>query len=177
MKILKKLKIQKETFLFLLIIAFSSLIYLFNITYSDVWIDESFTKELIKYPFPKMIELLSDDFHPPLYFIGLKLFTYAPGINDFTIRLFSVLGAICTLILSYTTGQRIFGKKGALYYCLLLLSLPMLASYSHDARMYTWAAFSITGVFLYSYLFIKTAKKSDLILLGLFSLMAVYLHY
>ena len=59
----------------------------------------------------------------------------------------------------------------------LLLALPMLACYSHNARMYTWAAFATTGVFLYACLFIKTNKKSDLIFLGIFSLMAAYTHY
>jgi 4-amino-4-deoxy-L-arabinose transferase-like glycosyltransferase len=168
---------HKENIAFLAILVFSALFYLFNINFSDIWIDESFTKALISHSFADMLGLIKNDFHPPLYFYGLKLLTCIAGISTFTIRLFSVIGVLSTLVLGYVAGQRVFGKKGALYFCLLLLSLPMLASYSHDARMYTWAAFSITGVFFYSWLYISTNKKSDLFLLALFTLIASYTHY
>lgn len=150
---------------------------MFNINFSEIWIDEAFTKALVRHPFSEFFRLVADDFHPPLYFVGLKLFTSVVGLNDFTIRLFSVIGALSAIIIGYTVGQRVFGKSGALCYCLLLLALPTLACYSHNARMYTWAAFTITAVFLYSCLFIKTNQKSDSILLGIFSLMAAYTHY
>jgi uncharacterized membrane protein len=176
-KMLKKLNITKESSAFLLILVLSSIVYLYNITFSDLWVDETFTKELVRFPLPKMLELLADDFHPPLYFLILKLFTSVTGVSDFTIRLFSVIGALCLLILSYAVGQRVFGKTGALYFCLMILSIPMLASNTHNARMYTWTPFALTGVFLYSYLYIKTNKRSDLIFLALFTLMAAYLHY
>ena len=57
------------------------------------------------------------------------------------------------------------------------ISIPMLAANAHNARMYTWAAFSVTGVFLFSYLYIKTNTRRDLVFLGLFTLMAAYIHY
>ena len=53
----------------------------------------------------------------------------------------------------------------------------MLAAYSHQARMYTWAAFSVTGVFIYSYLFMRTEKTRDLVLLFVFTVIAIYIHY
>src|SRR5690606_19211622 len=92
-------------------------------------------------------------------------------------RSFSVVGVLATLLLGYFAGQRIFGKRGALCLCLMLISIPMLAVYSHQARMYTWAAFSVTGVFLYSVLFIRTGTTRDLILLLIFTLAAMYMHY
>ena len=177
MELLKKLRNTKESYIFFLIIILASIVYTYNITFSDLWIDETFTKKLVEFPFPKMLELLAGDFHPPLYFSLLKIFTSIVGTSDFAIRFFSVIGVLCTLILGYTVGQRVFGRKGALYFCLMSLSIPMLAANSHNARMYTWAAFSVTGVFLYSYLFIKSKKRSDLLLLGLFTLMAAYFHY
>jgi hypothetical protein len=59
----------------------------------------------------------------------------------------------------------------------MLISVPMLAVYSHQARMYSWAAFSITGVFIYSLLFIRTGTTRDLILLLIFTVAAMYIHY
>jgi uncharacterized membrane protein len=177
MRVQTKLTSQKERKVFFLILVFSILFYLFNINFSDIWIDESFTKALVGHSFIDMMGLIKNDFHPPLYFYGLKVFVTIFGLSTFTVRLFSVIGVVSSIVLGYVVGQRVFGKSGALYFCLLLLSLPMLTSYSHESRMYTWGAFSITGVFLYSLLFISSNKKSDLFLLMLFSLMAAYIHY
>jgi len=176
-KISANLTIQKERILFFIILVFSALFYLFNINFSDLWIDETFAKALVDHSFRDMIGLLKNDFHPPLYFFGLKAFVIIFGSSTFAIRAFSVLGILSIMVLGYLVGQRVFGKAGALYFCLLTLSLPMLASYSHDARMYTWAAFSVTGVFLYAALFISSNKRKDLIFLMFFSLAAAYIHY
>ena len=132
---------------------------MFNINQSDIWIDDTFSKEVIKQSYSNMLAFVAGDFHPPLYFTGLKLFTFVAGITDFTIRLFSVIGAVGIIFIGYAVGQRAFGKKGALYFCLLLFSLPMIEIYSHNVRMYTWAAFFTTGVFLYAYLYIKYIKS------------------
>jgi uncharacterized membrane protein len=99
------------------------------------------------------------------------------GISAISLRLFSVLGVLSTILLGYFAGQRVFGKQGALYFCLMLISVPMLAAYSHQARMYTWSAFMVTGVFIYSYLFIRTGKTRDLVLLFVFTVLALYIHY
>ncbi len=168
---------HKENLIFLLLFAFAVFLYLFNLNFSDIWIDESFTKALVRHSFRDMMGLIKNDFHPPLYFYGLKLFVTIFGLNNYTIRLFSVIAVLSTLLLGYFAGQRVFGKTGALYFCFLLVTLPMLTSYSHDARMYTWAAFSTTGILIYAILFIQTSKKSDLIFLELFSLLAAYTHY
>jgi uncharacterized membrane protein len=118
-----------------------------------------------------------NDLHPPLYYLGLKLFTSLFGLNVITLRFFSVLAVLSTKLLGYFAGQRIFGKQGVLYFCLMLISVPMLAAYSHQARIYTWAVFSATGVFIYAYLLMKTGKNRDLVLLFVFTVIAMYIHY
>ncbi len=116
-----KSNIQKEDILFLLIFVCAAALYFFNITFSEIWIDEAFTKALVRHPYSEFFKLVADDFHPPLYFLGLKLFTSAIGLTDFTIRLFSVIGALSTLIIAYAVGQRVLGKNGALYLLLLVV--------------------------------------------------------
>jgi uncharacterized membrane protein len=177
MKAIQKLNRINKNLWFVLIFIFSALFYLYNINFSNIWIDEAFTKALVKHSFGDITGLIKNDFHPPLYFYALKIFVSIFGISVFTIRLFSVLGALATIFIGYGVGQKVFGKSGALYFCLLLLSLPMLAEYSHEARMYTWGAFTVTGVFLYAVLFIKTNRRHDLIFLMLFSVIAAYTHY
>jgi len=163
--------------IFLLIFIGAAVFYLFNIGFSDLWSDEIYTKSMLSGSLPDFYTRFKNDLHPPLYYLGLKLFTDLFGFSATSLRLFSVLGVLATLLLGYFAGQRVFGKQGALYFCLMLISLPMLAAYSHQARMYTWAAFSVTGVFIYSNLFLKTGKNRDLVLLFVFTLVAVYIHY
>ncbi len=174
--ILNKLK-ENPWVIFLLIFAAATVFYLFKLRLSDFWSDEIYTKSMLEGSFSDFYSKFKNDLHPPLYYLGLRIFTTLFGLNIFTLRFFSVLGVLSTLLLGYFAGQRIFGKLGALYFCLMLISIPMLAAYSHQARMYTWAAFSITGVFIYSYLFLKTGKNRDLVLLFLFTVTAMYIHY
>ena len=177
MNAVEKLKGINKNIWFILIFIFAAAFYLYKINFSNIWIDEAFTKALVKHSFGEITGLIKNDFHPPLYFYALKIFITIFGISDFTIRLFSVLGVLATLLLGYLIGQKIFEKSGALYFCLLLISLPMIAEYAHEARMYTWGAFAVTGVFLYALVFLKSNKRRDLFFLMFFSILAAYIHY
>jgi uncharacterized membrane protein len=177
MKTIEKLKQVNQNIWFFSVFIFASVFYLYNINFSDIWIDEAFTKALVRHSYGEITQLIKNDFHPPLYFFELKLFVTLFGLNNFTLRLFSVLGILATILLVYGTGQKIFGKSGALYFCLLMVSLPMLAEYTHEARMYTWGSFTVTGTFLFASRFISSNKQSDLIWCMVFSLLAAYTHY
>ena len=152
-------------------------LYLINIDYGDLWNDEAFTKQLITFSLPDMIRLVAGDFHPPLYFLGLKAFVAVAGSNAVTLRVFSVIGVLATLLLICTMGKRVLGRNAALLFCLMIMTVPMVATYSHTARMYTWAAFAVTGVFLSSCALIRAPSNRDLLWLGFFTLLGAYLHY
>lgn len=163
--------------MFSLIFVIAIVFYLFNIGFSDLWSDETYTKSMLNGALSDFYTKFNNDLHPPLYYLGLRLYTGLFGTTTTSLRIFSVLGVLATLLLGYFAGQRVFGKQGALYFCLMLISVPMLAVYSHQARMYTWASFSITGVFIYSCLFIRTGATRDLVLLFIFTVAAMYIHY
>lgn len=173
---LKKLA-QNNLLLFALIFFAATVFYLFRLGFSDMWSDEIYTITMLSGSLPDFFAKFKNDLHPPLYYIGLRFFTALFGLNVLTMRLFSVLGVLSTLMLGYFAGRRIFGNQGALIFCLMLMSIPMLAAYSHQARMYTWAAFSVTGVFIYAFLYMQTAKNRDLAFLFLFTVIAMYMHY
>jgi len=177
MNAIEKLKQVNQNIWFILIFMFASVFYLYNINFSDIWIDEAFTKALVRHSYGEITQLIKNDFHPPLYFFALKLFVTIFGLNNFTLRLFSVLGILATLLLVNRIGQKVFGKSGALYFCLLIVSLPMLAEYAHEARMYTWGSFAVTGTFLFAFRFLSSNKQSDLLWSLVFSLVAAYTHY
>ena len=167
----------RETIAFVLLLALGAAVYFFRLTYSDIWIDESLSKALVRHPLSELVRLVAHDSHPPLYFVALKAFTAVVGNTNFTIRLFSVLGALAMLVMAYAMGRRVFGPGGALGLCVLLIALPMPALYSHVARMYTWAAFLVLAVYLCATLYARERRLRDLVWLGLFSVMAAYTHY
>jgi uncharacterized membrane protein len=174
--IFKKLS-QNNLLLFSLIFVLSIVFYSVKIGFSDLWSDETYTISMLNGTFSDFNAKFRNDLHPPLYYLGLRLYTGLFGLSTTSLRAFSVIGVLSTLFFGYFSGQRVFGKRGALYLCLLLISIPMLSVYSHQARMYTWAAFSVTGVFLYSCLFIRTGTTRDLILLLVFTVASMYIHY
>jgi len=177
MKQLKLFQYPYDRIIFLLIFIFAVVFYLFNIEFSDLWSDEVYTKSMIDGSLQEFFDKFRNDLHPPLYYLGLRLFTSIFGLSTLSLRLFSVIGVLSTLLLGYIVGQKVLGKQGAIYFCLMLLSLPMLASYAHEARMYTWAAFTVTGIFFYACLFMKSGKNRDLALLFVFTVAAIYTHY
>src|SRR4030043_440221 len=173
---LKKLT-KNNLVMFCIIFVIAIVFYSYNIGLSDLWSDETYTKSMLKGNLSDLYSKFKNDLHPPLYYLGLRLYTGLFGLSTTSLRIFSVFGALATLCLGYFAGQRIFGKQGALFLCLMLISVPMLAVYSHQDRMYSWAAFSITGVFIYSCLFIRTGTTRDLALLLIFPVAAMYIHY
>ena len=152
-------------------------LYGMNLDYGDLWNDETFTKELVSFPLPRMLELLADDYHPPLYFLALKLFVTLFGSSAVALRAFSTVAVFGTLILICGVGSRVLGKRGALLLCLVSLALPMQATFAHTARMYTWASFATTGVFLYALAEMKAPSRRNLVALGGFTLLGAYTHY
>jgi hypothetical protein len=166
-----------EKYWSVLVFAIATPLYLFHIDYGDLWNDEAFTKQVITFPLSDMVGLLAGDFHPPLYFIALKAVTALVGSTASTLRLFSVLGVLATLVLVCTMGKRVLGRDGAFLCCLMIMSIPMMATYAHTARMYTWAAFSVTGMFLTASALSKAPSRRDLLWLGGFTLLGAYVHY
>jgi uncharacterized membrane protein len=170
--------ISRNNWIFLIpVLAFATVFYLYNLGFKDLWSDEIYTKAIIDCSLQELFVKLRNDLHPPLYYLSLKLFTSLFGLSAMSMRVFSVIGVLSIFIIGYFAGQKIFGRQGALYFCLMLLSIPMLAWYSHEARMYTWAAFATTGVFINSCLFLKTGNNKNLIFLFVFTLAAIYMHY
>src|SRR5512147_2855803 len=95
----EKLKQVNQNIWFILIFVFASVFYLYNINFSDIWIDEAFTNALVRNSYGEIIQIIKNDFHPPLYFFRMKLFGTIFGLTDFTLRLFSVLGMLATILL------------------------------------------------------------------------------
>ncbi|MCL6588579.1 MAG: glycosyltransferase family 39 protein [Firmicutes bacterium] len=166
-------------------LAVSSLIFcggffllIFRLNHECVWNDEAFTWAILyRHHFSDTWQFIINDVHPPLYYLMLKLFGLAFGNSMTAIRFFSVLGGLALAALGLGPVRRACGRKAGLLYSCMVFITPAILAMSQEGRMYSWAAFFVTGTSLYAYLAVTDNKPMDWVRLGLFTLGAAYIHY
>lgn len=113
------------------------LLRLINLNQS-LWLDEA-TSVLVasRLSFSDIINQFSPgDFHPPAYYLILKIWLTLFGSSEIMARSLSVLFGTVTIYLVYSLSERLFGKKTALVSALLIATSPLHIYYSQEARMY-----------------------------------------
>ncbi len=148
-----------------------------NITHESLWYDESYTGSLVKQGFADIIRITANDSHPPLYYLMLRVICLVFGNTVFTLRFFSVLGVVALAALGIGPVKRAAGINTGLLFAVLLFCFPVTHFMGQEARMYTWAAFFVTGSALYGYLALRDEKNADYVKFAFFSMAAMYTHY
>ncbi len=161
----------------LVIMAAGTVLMFIGITHESLWYDESYSAALVKHSIPDIINITGGDSHPPLYYLLLHFFTLIFGNSVFALRAFSVLGVVALASLGIGPVRRALGNRFGLIYTLLTFALPITLSMAQEARMYTWAAFFVTGSALWGYLGFKEGRLRDWIIFGVCTLCAAYTHY
>jgi len=171
--------LDRQNIITLIILIIIGIIYfLSGITHEGLWIDEAFTATVVKLPLSEIWKTIgSHDTHPPLYYLLLRLHVSIFGHSDFTLRLFSVFGALALALLGIGPIRRACGDKTGISYVFMVLVTPITLVYAQEARMYTWAAFFVTGCVSYAYLAATQEKRNDWLKLGIFTIAAAYTHY
>lgn len=148
-----------------------------GITNESLWYDESYTGSIVRQPLADIINITGGDNHPPLYYMMLRIFTLIFGNTVLSLRAFSVIGALALASLGIGPVRRAMGERAGILFTFLTMIMPITFAMAQEARMYTWAAFLVTGSALYGYLGCDEGKTRDWILFGLFSVAAAYTHY
>ncbi|MFA6016683.1 MAG: glycosyltransferase family 39 protein [Patescibacteria group bacterium] len=122
----------------LLVFFFAFLIRLIALNQS-LWLDEAVTANIVKnFSFLQIINKFSPtDFHPPLYYLFMKLWTNFFGYSEIALRMPSVLFSLMTGYFVYLVG----GIWAAVFF----LFNPLIVYYSQEARMYMMATFLLTS--------------------------------
>jgi len=133
----------------ILIFIFAFLIRLIALNQS-LWLDEAVTSNVVKnFNFLQIINKFSPtDFHPPLYYLFMKLWTNFFGYSEIVLRMPSVLFSLATGYVVYLIG----GAWAAVFF----LFNPLIVYYSQEARMYMMVTLLIT---LALYFFISNIKN------------------
>lgn len=121
---------------------------------SSLWTDELFTAEWTQLSVPQLIERTAHDFHPPLYFLMVKLWTAIAGRSDFALRWFSVavgwlsVAALYRLVCHYSqpfwaqrkSSSACSGQTAAVLGASMWALSPVFVLYVRMARYYSLAA-------------------------------------
>lgn len=133
-----------------IILAVALFLRVININQS-LWLDEA-TSVLVArdFSFSQILTSFSPgDFHPPLYYLMLKIWVSLFGSGEVAARAMSVLFGVGTVYIIYLIGKKLFDKKIGLFSALLLATAPLHIYYSQEARMYVPATFFVALAVLF----------------------------
>ena len=143
------------------------------------WLDEA-TSGLVVRNF-NLVEILTKfspgDFHPPLYYLVLKVWSYVFGTSEIALRFPSIVFGILTIYTVYLLGKELFSKKVGLMAGVLLATSGLHIYYSQEARMYSLVAFLVT-LSIFSFVkIINRGRVGDWILFSLSLLLIISSDY
>jgi len=132
----------------------------------SLWLDEAISANVAKMPIEEIIRNFSiGDFHPPIFYWFLDLWTKIFGSNVVVLRLSSVLFSLITIYFVYLIGKKIKNEKIGILAALFLTLNPLFVYYSQELRMYSMATMWLI-IGLYYFVKIKSKKylKKDLVI-------------
>ncbi|WP_160561684.1 hypothetical protein [Parablautia muri] len=132
---------------------------------SDLWYDEVFTMGLASRPFGELVSITARDVHPPLYYMLVKLLIAVPGKIGMhqaaAAKLVSVLPFFFCLLYAFLKVKKLFGMFTAGLFSFLILTMPQLADYTVEVRMYGWALFFVTAGMLHAYEWVSAGERKN----------------
>ncbi|MFA6184792.1 MAG: glycosyltransferase family 39 protein [Candidatus Shapirobacteria bacterium] len=135
----------------------------------SLWLDEAISANVAKMPIGEILKNFSvGDFHPPIFYWFLNLWTKFFGSNVIALRLSSVLFSLITIYFVYLIGKKIKNKKIGILAALFLTLNPLFIYYSQELRMYSMATMWLM-IGLYYFIKIKNKKYNirDLVIFNL----------
>lgn len=176
-----KQKFNKKDIIIYILIVIVTLTYISLIFNDSVWEDEAYTMLVVKKDFPKIIESVAIDVHPPLYYIIAKMFTIIFGYSVSSVKLASIVPVILVMIFVKSKSNFLFKENSNLISILFILLIgfsPIAFSINIELRMYTWSMFFVTCSGIYAYEIYKEPNRlKPTVLFIIFSLCAAYTHY
>lgn len=169
-------------YLFLLFV-FAFILRLVNLNQS-LWLDEAIVAKVVRtIPFHLIpIQFSPGDFHPPLYYMVISLWTQIAGHSEIALRFPSILFSLVAGWYVYKIGCEIKDKTVGLWAAAFFLFNPLIIYYSQEARMYMMATALLSIALYYFVVMMKELKISNLqfknvLFFNLFSALAMLTFY
>jgi uncharacterized membrane protein len=153
---------MKDRYPIILILAFGLVLRLVSLNQS-LWLDEATSVLTAKnYSFNQIItNFTPGDFHPPFYYLLLKIWITAVGDSEVKARLLSVVFGLSAVIATYLIAKLISNNKTALLASILVTTSPLQVYYSQEARMYMLSEFLAS---MAVFIFLLNLKRNNLYL-------------
>jgi len=145
---------------FFFVFLFAFLIRLIALNQS-LWLDEAVTANVVKnLDFFQIVTKFSpSDFHPPLYYLFMKLWTNFFGYSEIALRIPSVLFSLMTGYLVYKIASLFHGSIAGVFAMAFFLFNPLIVYYSQEARMYMMATFFLTIALYFFWKFVIAIRQ------------------
>lgn len=165
------LKINDHSKKLLLIFLLAFFMRLIGLTQS-LWLDEAVSANVVKDNtlFAIVKNFSPHDFHPPLYYLFLKLWTVIFGYSEVALRFPSLLFSLAAGYTIYKVGRLSQRQSFGFWSAAFFLFNPLMVYYSQEARMYMMAAFLITTGFYF-------LLKKKMVFFTFFSVWSFYTFY
>jgi len=142
----------------------------------ELWVDEANSMLMAIRPVPDVIDALTRDGNPPLYYLLLHAWQLLWGASEVALRSLSVLWGILLLPLLYYAGRRWFGRTAGVVATLFAALSPFHIYYSRETRMYTMLAFLSLLALVALDRLARQGRPRDVLLASLALLACVYTH-
>ena len=136
---------MKFRLIFIFLIAFLLRLIAIN---QSLWLDEATTARVVQtHNFTEIITKFSvTDFHPPLYYLFMKMWTNIFGYSEINLRIPSVLFSMLTGYFVFKIAKLLNGYIVGILAAAFFLFNPLIIYYSQEARMYILTTFLLTFV-------------------------------
>jgi|GEM_PF-1328455 len=174
-------RITKETWILAVIVLVGAVLRLINLGAEPYWHDEILSLDIATHfeSVRTMLRYIGEvEFHPPLYYVLLSLWTGLWGTGEIAVRSLSVIFGLAVIVLTYLAGVRMLGsRKAGLAAALVTALLPMQVEYSQEARPYIF--FCLCGLLCALAVWERSGRRGRYWLAAyvLSAVAGLYLHY
>lgn len=171
---MKKLNLKQCHIILIILGIIFIMLPVFN---GNVWFDESYSVAMARQNLGDIWNIGGHDVHPVLYYWFLRVVYLITGGPIIAYKIFSAIPIAIMIILGFTHIRKDFGEKAGIIFSFLCATLPEMAYYAQEVRMYSWAILSVTVLAIYAWRLLKKDSVKDWIIFGISSLISIYLHY
>jgi mannosyltransferase len=150
-----------------------------------VWTDEGWSTWAMSDPAPAaIIDKVSTDRHPPLFFLAVGLWSLVAGESRIALRLPSILMGVLTVALVYRIGDDTFGRAAkpgredvAWYGMLIFALLPVAVYYAQEIRHFGWFVATVCASSLVFVRLLRRPTRKRLVLYAISVALMMYTLY
>jgi len=158
------------------ILVLAGLLRLHNLTATAIWVDEANSILTAKQPASVVLDMLSRDSSPPLYYFLLKSWMAVVGDSPAAVRLPSSIFSLMLVAAVFVIGRREIGRRAGLWAAFLLAITPTQIFYSQQARMYSLLPLLALTAWWFLVQYLRGGRARDFWISMLATAAALYTH-